>query len=77
MARIRFLSLIDAARNFDPIAETRIESWIVRGDLVVMQGNLRPNVTRDCLALAKVERRNDGSQPVANLRGSGLRLDPG
>ena len=23
------------------------------GDLVVMQGNLRPNVTRDCLALAK------------------------
>ena len=39
------------------------------GDLVVMQGNLRPNVTRDCLALAEIERRNDGSQPVANLRG--------
>jgi ribokinase len=47
------LSLIDAARNFDPIAETRIESWINSGDLVVMQGNMRPNVTRDCLALAK------------------------
>jgi ribokinase len=47
------LSLIEAARNFDPIAETRLESWIAPGDLVVMQGNLRPNVTRDCLALAK------------------------
>ena len=30
-----------------------IESWISAGDLVVMQGNLRPSVTRDCLALAK------------------------
>jgi ribokinase len=47
------LSLIDAARNFDPIAETRIEEWIAPGDLVVMQGNLQPNVTRGCLALAK------------------------
>jgi ribokinase len=47
------LSLIDAARHFDPIAETRLESWIRPGDLVVMQGNLRPGVTRDCLALAK------------------------
>jgi ribokinase len=47
------LSLVDAARNFDPIAETPIEPWIVPGDLVMMQGNLRPNVTHDCLALAK------------------------
>jgi ribokinase len=47
------LSLVEAARNFDPIAETRIEWWIAPGDLVVMQGNLRPSVTRDCLALAK------------------------
>ena len=47
------LSLIDAARHFDPIAETRLESWIKPGDLVVMQGNLRPSVTRDCLTLAK------------------------
>src|SRR5580704_9442237 len=47
------MSLIDAARHFDPIAETRIESWISAGDLVVMQGNLRPSVTRDCLTLAK------------------------
>ena len=34
------LSLIDAARHFDPIAETHIEFWISAGDLVVMQGNL-------------------------------------
>jgi ribokinase len=56
------LSLIDAARHFDPIAETRIESWIGRGDLVVMQGNLRPTVTRDCLALA----RSKGATTVLN-----------
>jgi ribokinase len=47
------LSLIEAARHFDPIAETPIAMWIKPGDLVVMQGNLRPNVTRDCLALAR------------------------
>jgi len=47
------LSLIDAARNFDPLAETQIESWIMSGDFVVLQGNLRPDVTRACLALAK------------------------
>jgi ribokinase len=47
------VSLIDAARHFDPIAETRIESWISAGDLVVLQGNLRPSVTRACLALAQ------------------------
>jgi ribokinase len=47
------LSLVDAARNFDPIAETGIEEWISPGDLVVMQGNLRPSITRDCLTLAK------------------------
>jgi ribokinase len=56
------LSLIDAARHFDPIAETRIESWISAGDLVVMQGNLRPKVTRDCLALA----RSKGATTVLN-----------
>lgn len=47
------LSLIDAARSFAPIAETPIGQWIMPGDWVVMQGNLRPRVTRDCLALAK------------------------
>jgi ribokinase len=47
------LSLIDAARHFDPITETRIESWISPGDLVIMQGNLQPNVTCACFSLAK------------------------
>jgi ribokinase len=47
------LSLVEAARNFDPIAETRIAGWVMPGDFVVMQGNLRPSVTRDCLALAR------------------------
>jgi ribokinase len=56
------LSLIDAARHFDPIAETRIMSWITPGDVFVMQGNLRPNVTRDCLALA----RSKGATTVLN-----------
>ena len=27
--------------------------WITPGDFVIMQGNLRPDITRDCLALAK------------------------
>jgi ribokinase len=56
------VSLIDAARNFDPIAETRLESRIKAGDLVVMQGNLRPSVTRECLALA----RSKGATTVLN-----------
>jgi ribokinase len=47
------LSLIYAARNFDPIAETSVARWIMPGEWVVMQGNLRPNVTRDCLALLR------------------------
>jgi ribokinase len=47
------LSLVEAARHFDPIAETPIAGWVMPGDFVVMQGNLRSNVTRDCLALAK------------------------
>jgi ribokinase len=56
------LSLIDAARHFDPIVETRVESWIAPGDFVVMQGNLRPSVTCDCLALA----RSKGATTVLN-----------
>lgn len=49
------LSLIDAARRFDPIAGTPIERWVRPGDFVVMQGNLSAAVTRDCLALAKAK----------------------
>jgi ribokinase len=56
------LSLIDAARHFDPIAETRIAEWVTPGDFVVMQGNLRGSVTRDCLALA----RSKGATTVLN-----------
>jgi ribokinase len=56
------VSLVEAARNFHPIAETRTESWLHAGDFVVMQGNLRPNVTRDCLALA----RSKGATTVLN-----------
>ena len=57
------LSLVDAARSFDPIAETRLGSWIIGpGDFVVMQGNLRPNVTRECLTLA----RSKGATTVLN-----------
>jgi ribokinase len=46
-------SLVNASRNFDPIVERQIESWLAPGDFVVMQGNLSPGVTRDCLALAR------------------------
>jgi ribokinase len=47
------VSLIEAARAFDPVAETAAEGWIGPDDWVMMQGNLRANVTRGCLALAK------------------------
>ncbi len=57
------LSLIDAARNFDPIAETPVERWIMPGDVVVMQGNLRPRVTRNCLALAKAKGASTAFNP--------------
>jgi ribokinase len=56
------LSLVDAAHNFDPIVEMPIESWLAPGDFVVMQGNLSPSVTRDCLALA----RSRGATTVLN-----------
>jgi ribokinase len=56
------LSLVEAARNFDPIGETRIAGWVMQGDFVVMQGNLRPSVTRDCLSLA----RSKGATTVLN-----------
>ena len=47
------VSIIDAARGFDPIAETGLEHWIAPGDWVVLQGNLQPGVTSACLALGK------------------------
>ena len=53
MARTTIVSVIDAALDFDPIAADVLERWIAPGDWVVLQGNLRPSVTRACLALAK------------------------
>jgi ribokinase len=47
------VSVIDAARGFDPIAETGLERWIAPGDWVVLQGNLQPSVTSACLALGR------------------------
>lgn len=47
------VSLIEAAHHFDPLANTDISEHIAPGDWVVLQGNLRPQITRACLALAK------------------------
>ncbi len=47
------VSLIDAARAFDPAADARLAESIAPGDWVLMQGNLRPAVTRAGLALAR------------------------
>jgi len=47
------VSVIDAALNFDPIAANALERRIAFGDWIVLQGNLRANMTSACLALAK------------------------
>ncbi len=47
------VSLIDAATAFDPLATTAIAHEIGAGDYVLLQGNLRPDVTRRCTDLAK------------------------
>jgi len=47
------VSLIDAARTFDPLGTTGVAQWIGAGDHALLQGNLRPAILRDCLALAK------------------------
>ncbi len=47
------VSVIDAAARFDPIASNDLEGRIGLGDWVALQGNLRANVTRACLALAR------------------------
>ena len=50
------VSLIDAARDFDPVAAGALEDRIAPDDFVVLQGNLKARVTRECLALAKAQR---------------------
>jgi len=47
------VSLIDAAASFDPFATTDIAQQIRAGDYVLLQGNLRPDVTRRCTQFAK------------------------
>ena len=47
------VSLSDAARAFDPIHDRGFADTVAQGDWLLMQGNLRPDVTRACLALAK------------------------
>jgi ribokinase len=47
------VSSIDAATAFDPFAMTGIAHEIAAGDYVLLQGNLRSDVTRRCLAFAK------------------------
>jgi ribokinase len=47
------VSGVSCATAFDPLAMTTMEASIHPGDLFVMQGNLRPVVTNDCLAAAK------------------------
>jgi ribokinase len=49
------VSLIDAARAFDPLAQTTMTASVKAGDWVVMQGNLSAAVTRNCLAFAKAQ----------------------
>jgi ribokinase len=47
------VSLVDAARRFDPRTDTALATGIAPGEWVLLQGNLRADVTRACLALAK------------------------
>ena len=68
------LSLIDAARNFDPIAEKSV----ARGSCRATGLSCRAICVRSHTGLSRsreVEGRDDGSQSVADLRRSRLRLD--
>jgi ribokinase len=56
------VSGVSCAMAFDPLAMTDMEASINPGDLFVMQGNLRPAVTNDCLAAAK----NKGARTIFN-----------
>jgi len=47
------VSLIEAAAAFDPLSSTGVARWVKAGDHVMLQGNLRPEVTHACLALAR------------------------
>ena len=69
------LSLIDAARNFDPIAETPSRVGSGRATGSSCRAISRPNVTRDCLALAKSKGATTALNPSPTYPAHGLRLD--
>lgn len=56
------VSLIGAAQAFDPLVSTAAADWIQDGDHVLFQGNLRSDVLRRCLGLA----RSKGAVTVLN-----------
>ncbi|MFT4184285.1 MAG: ribokinase [Rhizobium sp.] len=47
------VSAVDCAADFDPLRESSFATMIVQGDILVMQGNLRPEITDACLRFAK------------------------
>lgn len=47
------VSGVACAQAFDPLQHTRLALSIKAGDLVVLQGNLRADVTTECLRMAK------------------------
>ena len=49
------VSAVPCATAFDPRADTDFRTRIRAGDVVVLQGNLGPTVTADCLAFAKAQ----------------------
>ena len=56
------LRLIDAARNFDPIAETPIDAWIMPGTSSSCRA-ICVRASRGTVLLCEVEGRDDGSHP--------------
>lgn len=50
------VSVVDCAAAFDPIEAGVLGESLNAGDLLVMQGNLTPEVTDACLALARARR---------------------
>src|SRR6185295_6137748 len=47
------VSLVDCASAFDPVGAGILAESLNNGDILVMQGNLSPEVTDACLALAR------------------------
>jgi ribokinase len=56
------ISRIDCAAGYEPLEQGGLRSAVAPGDVVVMQGNLSPEVTEACLAFA----RQRGAATVLN-----------